>query len=461
MKKRFLKRAFCLVVAIFMLCSFSGCELLQGVLPENVCFHIFDNGSIEKQATCSETGEKLHVCTLCGEEEIRTLPMTEHDYETEYKYDSNGHWIKCKNCVSTKDYSGHEFSNDQTNCSICSYAKLQANGEISFHFMTLGNEKAGDCVYIKAGDNDILIDGGSDYDSLDDITSYVDKYVTDNTLEYVIVTHADMDHIACFAGSTSGQSLYDYYEVKTIIDFPLTNKTTAVYKRYVSERTDEINDGNTVHYTALECYNNQNGAKREYLLNSDGSLKLEILYNYFYDHTDGDENNYSVCVMFHHGEKQFLFTGDLEKEGEEKLAEFYDFKQVELYKAGHHGSPTSSNDCLLREIQPKICVACCCAGSVQYTDNLENTFPSQAFINRIAPYTNKIYVPVTVEIEQDGTLQNGSPNYSNKGEFKMLNGNIVILSQLEEVKVECSANNTILKNTDWFKEYRETPPEWA
>ena len=68
---------------------------------------------------------------------------------------------------------------------------------------------------------------------------------------------------------------------------------------------------------------------------------MEILYNYYYEEDATHENDYSVCVRFYHGSRQFLFTGDLEKSGEEKLAERYDFTQVELFKAGHHGSSTS------------------------------------------------------------------------------------------------------------------------
>ncbi len=337
----------------------------------------------------------------------------------------------------------------------------EITGELSFHFMTLGNDAAGDCIFVKAGDNDILIDGGSDYDSIDDIKTYVDGYVTDNTLEYVIVTHADLDHIACYAGKSGENSLFDYYEVGTIIDFPKTNKTTKAYERYLSERQQEIDDGNTVHYSALECYNNQNGAKRIYELTDDGGVKLEILYNYYYENKASNENDYSVCVMFSHGDRQFLFTGDLEEDGEEKLAEKYDFSQVELFKAGHHGSPTSSNECLLKEIKPKICVACCCAGSVEYTDNLLNTFPSQAVINRIAKYTDKVYVPSTVKIKEKGTLANGETDYVNDGEPILLNGNIVIISKKgEDVYANCSNNNTLLKDTDWFKEYRYQPDEW-
>lgn len=328
--------------------------------------------------------------------------------------------------------------------------KVEAKGELSFHFMTLGNNKSGDAIYVKAGNNDILIDGGSDTDSVDDIKDYIDKYVTDKTLEYVIVTHSDADHISCFAGSADDKSIFDLYEVGVIIDFPKTNKTgeEKLYKSYIEKRQSEIDDGNTLHYTALECYNQTNGAKRIYELTDDGSVKMEILYNYYYDHESSDENNYSVCLMFHHGsDKQFIFTGDLEYDGEKRLAEKYDFEQVELYKAGHHGSKTSSTDSFLSEIKPKICVVCCSVGYNQYNAKPENVFPTQAFINRIAIYTKEIYIPTI-----------GDKNFISSGNYEDFNGDIVVISEGEkEVYVECSNNNTILKESNWFKENRTWP----
>ncbi len=337
---------------------------------------------------------------------------------------------------------------------------VSAKGEISFHFMMLGNENAGDCVYIKAGENDILIDAGSTAGSVPYIVDYIDDFVTDNTLEYVIVTHSDEDHIAGFACKNS---IFDLYKCEVIIDFPLTNKklltdkgNPTLYAKYIANRDEEVSVDNAVHYTALECYNNENGAKRSYDLTDDGNIKMEILYNYFYEHTSTDENNYSVCVEFSHGsDRKFLFTGDLEIEGEEKLAEKYEFSKVKLFKAGHHGSPTSSNDCLLKEIQPEICVICCCAGSVEYTDYLPNTFPSRAVINRLIEYQTKIYVPITVDIEIVGETTEGDqliPDYDNKGDYKLLNGNIKVTSSEQNgVTVNCSNNNTVLTKTDWYK----------
>ena len=339
---------------------------------------------------------------------------------------------------------------------------IAPKGELEFHFLELGNGFAGDCVYVKAGENDILIDAGSRTGSLDTITAYLNQRITDNKLEYVIVTHGHEDHIACFGGSEKGQSLFDLYEVEVIIDFPRSKSTSKILTRYYSERDAEVNLG-AKHYTALECYNNQNGAQRTYSLSDDGNIKLEILYNYYYEHEASTENDYSVCVQFHHGSKKFLFTGDLEESGEEKLAAFYDFSQVELFKAGHHGSETSSNEILLKEIKPKICVACCCAGSVEYTDYLPKTFPSEEFYNRISVYTDEIYATSTInrildteEPTVEYTLNNEKiniTNYKNGTELKSLHGNVTVVSSGDRgVYTVCTGEQVVLKETQWFKE---------
>ena len=309
-------------------------------------------------------------------------------------------------------------------------------GEFSIHFFPLGNISPGDCVFIKAGDNDILIDAGSTTGSATSIKNYVDRFCEDGILEYVIATHSDYDHIAAFTGDNG---IFAYYTCKVIIDFPLTNKgrtedESATYKDYVARRDAEVANENAVHYTALECWNEENGAKREFQLTD--SITMKILYNYYYEHDSKDENNYSVCTMFTHGIRNFLFTGDLEEDGEEKLVEYYgnNLPQVELFKAGHHGSKTSSNKVLLEKIKPKICVISCVAGDNKYN------FPKQEALNRILAIKDcRIYVPVYRDA-------NGKP--------QLLNGEIVIISTEIEIKVQCSNNDTLFQNTEWFKNNR-------
>lgn len=310
-------------------------------------------------------------------------------------------------------------------------------GEFSVHFIELGNKYTGDSIYIKAGDNDILIDAGSRKNSADDISDYIDDYMTDDTLEFVIATHADQDHIAAFVGTSDIPGIFDRYECETIIDFPLTNKDTQIYKDYCEKREDEIEAG-AKHYTALECYNNTNGGQRVYNLGDD--ITMTILYNYFYEHETSDENDYSVCLLFTCGSKHFLFTGDLEHEGEKYLVQYNDLPEVELFKAGHHGSKTSSNDELLRVIKPKIVCVCCCAGSDEYTDNKNNQFPTQDFISRVSKYTDKIYVTSIAADNEEGYLP--------------FNGDIIVSYNNNVVTVNCSYNNIILKDTTWFKNNR-------
>ena len=96
------------------------------------------------------------------------------------------------------------------------HTSTEISGDLQIHFLELGNYYTGDCVYIKAGDTDVLIDAGSKTSSVPTISAYLDQYVTDNKLEYVIVTHAHEDHYAGFAASTG---IFDLYECEVIIDF--------------------------------------------------------------------------------------------------------------------------------------------------------------------------------------------------------------------------------------------------
>lgn len=326
--------------------------------------------------------------------------------------------------------------------------------ELSIHFLELGNEYAGDCVYIKAGETDMLVDAGSRKNSLPTIKAYLDNYVTDGKLEYVIATHADQDHIAGFASSSG---IFSYYQCDTIIDFAKTNKTTETYQDYVKYRNQEVDDG-AKHYTALECYSNSNGASRQYSLSS--KVTLNFLYQEFYQTQTSDENDYSVCFLltYENGseDKHYLFTGDLEEDGEASLVENNVLPKVELFKAGHHGSKTSSTDPLLNVIQPKIVCVCCCAGSVEYTQNLQNTFPTQAFIDRVSKWTDKVYVTTRVNIHIDEK----TGKYKNNDDYRLMNGNVVVMTKNGNVRVECSHDNTILKDTPWFKNKRICPLNW-
>ena len=343
------------------------------------------------------------------------------------------------------------FKDEPADTTIDQGAKAEiVDAKFSVHFLELGNAYTGDCTLIKCGDTEVLIDAGSRQNSAATIKQYVDQYCTDGILEYVIATHAHQDHIAGFVGNKSGDSytgiLYQY-KIGTLIQFGGTNTESAIYKSYC-DAVEYAKGKGTAVYTATQCWYQTDGAKKQYFLDEDNTLSMNILYNYFYENKTSDENDYSVCMLLTNqvGDNayHYLFTGDLEEKGESLLVDNNKLPEVELFKGGHHGSYTASTEKLLKAIKPKAVAVCCCAGSTEYTKNPENTFPSQAFVNRVGKYTDKIYVTTVVDIV-DG-----------KERGKSFNGNIVFYFS-DKWKLYCSANDTILKDTEWFKENRTWP----
>ncbi len=316
--------------------------------------------------------------------------------------------------------------------------------DLYIHFLELGNANAGDSVYIKAGDTDILIDAGSKRYSAPTLDAYIKKYCKDGKLEYVIATHAHEDHIAGFVGDDDNQGIFDLYETGTIIDYACKNTTSQVSKDYEAKRAKEVEQG-AVHYTARECMEKTNGATSTYTLAK--GITLNILdQDYYYKKASG-ENNHSVCCLISQGDNHFLFTGDLEKEGEESLVKRNpDLPHVRVFKGGHHGSYTSSNEVLLSKVKPEVVCVCCCAGTSEYSPTKDNQFPSQDFINRVAPYTERIYVTS----QTTGWKTDGGSLSSSGYTRKSMNGDITVTSTPTTFEVHGSNNDTKLKDTEWF-----------
>ena len=201
------------------------------------------------------------------------------------------------------DFDIIRFGNREHDSSGENSATDLVTDELSIHFLEVGNKYTGDCTLIKSGDTEILIDAGSRQGSAATIVPYIQQYCTDGVLEYVIATHAHQDHIAGFVGTKAAPGIFESFECRTIIDFALTNATSSVYNNYVSKRDAEVESG-AAHYTALDCWKEENGAQRSYEI-AEG-ITMNILYNVFYEEKTSDENDYSVCMLLSQGENHYL-----------------------------------------------------------------------------------------------------------------------------------------------------------
>lgn len=364
--------------------------------------------------------------------------------------------------------SSEEISTENSSFSSEDFSSAAGSVEssfdpISFHFLTLQTSSQtlynGDAIFIKAGDNDILIDAGSRVSSAPSLKRQINQYCADGKLEYVFATHAHQDHIAAFGGtSKANKGLLYEYKVDTLIDFDLTNNVnpdnpkitpTTTYTNYIAARNYAVENGAT-RYSALDCVNEKNGAKKQFDLGK--GLSVEVLYQKYYETRTDNENNYSVSLLFKQGEKKMLFTGDLEDDGCDSLLEHNAIGHVDLFKGGHHGSINANADSFLKAITPSTICTCCVAGSNEYTSNNSNTMPYQATIDNWAKYTDEVYL----------TSYAASTGEASKiGEGGDLNGEITVNYDESGNKSISGSNNSLkLKDTEWMKNNRVMPTEW-
>ena len=208
-------------------------------------------------------------------------------------------------------------------------------GSCEVHFVDIGQ---GDSTLIMADNKNILIDTG-EKDSDNVLINYLNnKGISE--LEYFVITHFDSDHFG------EAVEVLNEFTVKNVM-IPDQVKTTKMYETFIStlEEKTEIN---------VIFANDIVGQKVNV-----GQLELSILAPLKNNYKDS--NDYSIAMIARWGNNKFLLTGDAEKNAEEDIVSQYSSKDLDcdVFKAGHHGSRTSSSAELLDLATPTKIVICC------------------------------------------------------------------------------------------------------
>lgn len=201
-------------------------------------------------------------------------------------------------------------------------------GETKVVFLSVGQ---GDAILISQGMNQIVIDGGRDGRLL---LSRLGRYVPfyDRTIEVLIPTHPDADHI----GGLS--ALLERYQVKTVLDTGARTDTKSAFLFYHDLEREGMVSVPAVRGTSITL---PRGGK------------LSVVYPSAPEPADVSETNEgSVVARFEYDETSFLFTGDLPDE-EQFIP---DLTPVNVLKAGHHGSQHSTSDALLDLVRPQTAI---------------------------------------------------------------------------------------------------------
>ena len=98
---------------------------------------------------------------------------------------------------------------------------------------------------------------------------------------------------------------------------------------------------------------------------------------------DGDRDD-SLVLYGKLLDKHFLFTGNLKEKGEKELLKQYPTLELDILKAGQHGSKTSSSPAFLEKLKPELTL-------ISVGKNNRAKLPHQETLTRIENINSKVY----------------------------------------------------------------------
>lgn len=147
------------------------------------------------------------------------------------------------------------------------------------------------------------------------------------TIDYLITTHGDYDHLG------EVQNIVNKLNVKNVI---FNNDS---YNTLELELIDVLNDKNIKYYQNIKTLNITNNT-------------IYFLNDYLYDNENDNSNVLYLSIY----DKKFLFMGDAGINVEEDLMNKYNLENITVLKVGHHGSKTSSSKNFIDYVNPLISV---------------------------------------------------------------------------------------------------------
>lgn len=198
--------------------------------------------------------------------------------------------------------------------SLCLGACSKSDSSFRIQFIDVGQ---GDSALVECDGHYMLIDGG-DISAGDKVYRTLEEQGVQH-LDILAVSHMHTDHIG---------GLVKVLTYASIIDKTISNKTdedTTVFRNF--ERQLVINDSKISIPHVGDKYKL-------------GSAEVEVIY------ASAEDSNDSLVLLVTYGENKFLFTGDIGKDTQSKIAKQFineadESYNIDLLKMPHHGADTS------------------------------------------------------------------------------------------------------------------------
>ncbi len=190
------------------------------------------------------------------------------------------------------------------------------DGKLRLVFCDVGQ---GDGALIIKGNWQMMIDSGSDNGKME---ACLDRYLPfwDKKIEAVIISHWDIDH----SGALS--KIMKSYKIKKLFESSQSNKNIEqeIY-------TEKLRAGDRVEY---------------------GGMAFEVIYPRDFK---GEGNDSSLVMVLNYRDNKFVYSGDVEINGEGEMMAWY-LNQVDGIKIAHHGSDSGSGEGWLDRLKPALAV---------------------------------------------------------------------------------------------------------
>jgi len=205
------------------------------------------------------------------------------------------------------------------------------DGLFKVHFLNVGQ---GDAILIQTPDgHEALVDGGKTRGVLRELASQQAWH--DRTIELVIATHADEDHVGGLV------DVLEYYAVDMVLQTQAAGESPGAVAFAQAVQAE----GAVVTY-----------ARAGQVIQLGASTTIEVLSPTIA--TDNWRTNAaSVIVKVTYGDTAVLLSGDAPASIEDYLVNVHgDELQSDILKLGHHGSKTSTSNSFLDKVQPDFAV---------------------------------------------------------------------------------------------------------
>ena len=295
----------------------------------------------------------------------------------------------------------------------------RGDGELQIHFIDVGQ---GDCILILFPDGKEMLIDGANYNDDGDIEKrtldYLDTYITDGQIDYLMVTHGDSDHTYFV------NEVIEAYDVDTIyMPFVLAKPDNATLQAQVNaldkSKLDMFTDKDTL---STKVY-------AEFFIAALSEPDAQILLNigefsivsttyrldfYCYSQEDWEDSNLNgaekknaispIGILEYNG-RRVVLTGDSNEINEPMFIEAIGGTGLDcdVLKVGHHGSETSSTREFLDFIDCEYAVISCNAEGNTFLHPRQNTL-DRLRADNMTLYRTDMHGTVVLVVDSNGTI---------------------------------------------------------